>query len=219
MTEPAASADGPMIVFLHGVGGSPFTWDAQTAALPRGVRAAAPWLRGTRPGTSGSREQFTVADAAHDLATTLRFDGPAAVVGHGVGARVATRCALEYPESVSHLVLVGPVPVLGGAAARLQRLALKALPARRFAGGTPKEQLVRLTDELGRDEDAARLGELTLPVLVVVGERDRPARLAARAVTDALPAARLAVVPGAGHHVMRDAPEAFDDLVHGFVGA
>lgn len=53
-----------------------------------------------------------------------------------------------------------------------------------------------------------RLGELTMPVTVVVGERDERYRALGRRLTDALRDARLVVVPGAGHGLPREAPGA-----------
>jgi pimeloyl-ACP methyl ester carboxylesterase len=53
-----------------------------------------------------------------------------------------------------------------------------------------------------------RLGELTLPVTLVVGERDAKFRALGERMTARLPDARLVVVPGAGHAVQLEAPEA-----------
>jgi 2-succinyl-6-hydroxy-2,4-cyclohexadiene-1-carboxylate synthase len=53
-----------------------------------------------------------------------------------------------------------------------------------------------------------RLGELTLPVTLVVGERDEKFRAIAARMAERLPDARLAVVPGAGHAAHLEAPEA-----------
>jgi 2-succinyl-6-hydroxy-2,4-cyclohexadiene-1-carboxylate synthase len=59
-----------------------------------------------------------------------------------------------------------------------------------------------------------RLGELTMPATVVVGERDRKYVEIGRALVEALPAARpLVIVPGAGHGVPREAPEAIAALL------
>ena len=53
-----------------------------------------------------------------------------------------------------------------------------------------------------------RLGELTMPAVVVVGERDAKFRALGERLVATLPAARLAVVPGAGHAVHQEAPDA-----------
>jgi 2-succinyl-6-hydroxy-2,4-cyclohexadiene-1-carboxylate synthase len=53
-----------------------------------------------------------------------------------------------------------------------------------------------------------RLGELTLPVTLVTGERDAKFRAIAERMAERLPAARLVVVPGAGHAAHLEQPEA-----------
>ena len=64
-----------------------------------------------------------------------------------------------------------------------------------------------------------RLARLTMPVLVVAGERDaRFADLGRRLVAAIGPSATLAVVPGAGHAVHLEQPEAFLAAVEPFLG-
>jgi 2-succinyl-6-hydroxy-2,4-cyclohexadiene-1-carboxylate synthase len=53
-----------------------------------------------------------------------------------------------------------------------------------------------------------RLGELTIPVTLVVGERDAKFREIAERMAERLPAARLVVVPGTGHAAHLEQPEA-----------
>jgi 2-succinyl-6-hydroxy-2,4-cyclohexadiene-1-carboxylate synthase len=53
-----------------------------------------------------------------------------------------------------------------------------------------------------------RLGELRMPVTVVVGERDDKFRAIGERMVRAIPRARLVVVPGAGHAVHLEAPAA-----------
>jgi 2-succinyl-6-hydroxy-2,4-cyclohexadiene-1-carboxylate synthase len=53
-----------------------------------------------------------------------------------------------------------------------------------------------------------RLGELTMPATVVVGERDRKFRVLGERLAAGLPDATTVVVPGAGHALPRETPEA-----------
>ena len=53
-----------------------------------------------------------------------------------------------------------------------------------------------------------RLGELTMPATVVAGERDAKYVAIGERLVAQLPEAELVVVPGAGHGVPREAPEA-----------
>lgn len=60
-----------------------------------------------------------------------------------------------------------------------------------------------------------RLGELTIPVELVVGERDDKFRAIAERMEAALPAARVHVVPRAGHAVHLEAPDAVVEVLAG----
>jgi 2-succinyl-6-hydroxy-2,4-cyclohexadiene-1-carboxylate synthase len=53
-----------------------------------------------------------------------------------------------------------------------------------------------------------RLGELSMPVTLLVGERDSKFRGIAAEMTRGIPVAEVAVVPGVGHAVHLEAPEA-----------
>jgi pimeloyl-ACP methyl ester carboxylesterase len=53
-----------------------------------------------------------------------------------------------------------------------------------------------------------RLGELTAPVVLIVGERDTKFRAIAGEMAERLPRARLEIVAGAGHAVHLEAPAA-----------
>ena len=71
-------------------------------------------------------------------------------------------------------------------------------------------------DPLEQRPDA--LGRLALPTLVAVGERDMPDfRDGAEMLARTLPHARYAVIQGAGHLPPLDTPEAFRELVLGFL--
>jgi 2-succinyl-6-hydroxy-2,4-cyclohexadiene-1-carboxylate synthase len=65
----------------------------------------------------------------------------------------------------------------------------------------------------------ARLGEVEVPVLLVVGEEDGKYGEVARAMADRMAGARVAVVPGAGHAAHVEAPGAVGELVLGFLRA
>ncbi|GJG87456.1 putative 2-succinyl-6-hydroxy-2,4-cyclohexadiene-1-carboxylate synthase [Gemmatimonadetes bacterium T265] len=61
------------------------------------------------------------------------------------------------------------------------------------------------------------LGGLRMPALLVAGALDAKYVVLGRAMAGALPGARLAVVPGAGHAVHLEQPDAFAGLVRAFL--
>ena len=63
----------------------------------------------------------------------------------------------------------------------------------------------------------ARLGELCMPLLLVVGQLDVKYVGLGRGMVEALPSARLEIVPNAGHTVHLEQPAAFEQIVMGFL--
>src|SRR5262249_36575750 len=71
---------------------------------------------------------------------------------------------------------------------------------------------------LARFDARARLRDVTCPTLVVVPRRDTPVpRSAATLMVQAIPSARLAVIPDSGHATPYDQPEMFNRVVLGFL--
>jgi pimeloyl-ACP methyl ester carboxylesterase len=69
-----------------------------------------------------------------------------------------------------------------------------------------------------RPDSTPLLASLNVPCLVVAGDRDAIVSLEeARGMTEALPQAELAVLPGSGHLPNLEDPFAFNDLVTGFL--
>jgi 2-succinyl-6-hydroxy-2,4-cyclohexadiene-1-carboxylate synthase len=58
-----------------------------------------------------------------------------------------------------------------------------------------------------------RLGELAIPVELVVGERDEKFRAIASLMAEALPDAQVRVVPGSGHAVHLEVPDAVVEVI------
>jgi 2-succinyl-6-hydroxy-2,4-cyclohexadiene-1-carboxylate synthase len=60
-----------------------------------------------------------------------------------------------------------------------------------------------------------RLGELRMPVVLVVGEHDEKFRAIAEQMASALPRSDVVVVPGVGHAVHLEAPDAVAKAIEG----
>ena len=58
-----------------------------------------------------------------------------------------------------------------------------------------------------------RLGELPMPLVLVVGERDHKFSATAQQIVGAAPNAELVIVPGAGHAVHLEAPERVAEVI------
>lgn len=207
------------LTFLHGMGGSPLTWEEQVATLPpEGVRAHAPWLRGMRPAAT---ETFDFGAASGDLLMSLQLEGAprTAVIGHNLGGLVGIQMAVDSPDAVSHLVLVSSQLRPAASVLTAQRMALKMTPRSRFeAMGVSKNRVTAALDMLSTFEAGDRLGAITATTLVMTGEKDRAGRAAADELTAAIQGAEQFVVPEAGGEPMRENVPAFNERLWDFLG-
>lgn len=158
-----------------------------------------------------------------------RVDPGAALVGHSFGGLLAARLAARRPELVQRLVLIAPagIPSRGRLAHALPLVRSLAQVRPRFAPLLVRDALRAGPLGLAGHAHAAattdlrpELASIRAPTLVVWGARDRllPARTAT-AWADALPHARLELLPRAGHLPMVEQPEELSRLLREFLAA
>jgi pimeloyl-ACP methyl ester carboxylesterase len=209
--------EGEPLLFLHGWGLSPKTYEAGITRLTAGgVRVVAPAL----PGFGGSDgppirgiDLGAYSSRIAGLIEKLDLEKPVFVVGHSFGGGVAMQLATDRPDLVRSLTLVNSV---GGAPGRRTGMtdsswlrwmagALTELHPRALAGSLPSltRSLVpnvlrrpvtlaltaRLALTVDLEQQAKDLVASGMPVLFVWGDRDRLILPGAlKAVEGALPA-------------------------------
>jgi len=108
---------GHTVVLVHGIASSSVTFDNVVPLLGHHHRVIAIDLLGfgnsPRPAQSGYSMEEHV-DALAKTLRSLRLQGRITLVGHSLGALIATRYAAVYPSMLSHLVLVSPPVYLPG---------------------------------------------------------------------------------------------------------
>ncbi|HEY2071262.1 MAG TPA: proline iminopeptidase-family hydrolase [Rhizomicrobium sp.] len=77
---------------------------------------------------------------------------------------------------------------------------------------------ITITGNLKNWDRRARLASFDMPTLIVTGEFDEIARDCHETMRDAIPGARLAVMPGCSHLLMSEAPVAYNTLLRNFIG-
>lgn len=109
------ASQAPPLLLIHGYGDSWRSYEPLLAELPRSIRAIALSQRGygnsTKPDVS-----YGVRDFAEDLAKFMDRLGIASgvLVGHSMGSLVAQRFAIDRPDCVRGLVLIGAFATLKG---------------------------------------------------------------------------------------------------------
>jgi len=120
-----AGEGSPPLVLVHGLGASTVLWRDLQPRLGDGHRVLAFDLRGAGRTRERERRELSLATWADDLRGllgALELEPPV-FVGHSLGAAVALKYALTYPDDVAGLVLMGTDPDLANLAPRMQAAA------------------------------------------------------------------------------------------------
>jgi pimeloyl-ACP methyl ester carboxylesterase len=216
-------------VFIHGSGDSAKTWAQVIVALPD-----VPCVALDLPGHGALIEQpGPDAPSVSDYAQFVRVEigrrglAGARVVGHSLGGAIALQLALDAPDLIGGIALVGTgarlrvLPDLLAAAQQNQEATPQSLAGFGFAPGheQAREHFLLELEPIAsgahyRDLAACdafdcrdQLGRIACPALIVVGTEDRltPPKYATY-LRDHLPHATLVEIPGAGHYLPHEAP-------------
>lgn len=242
--RPPVVGDGGAVLALHDAGRHGWDFSKLRDALG-GAEGGPNLIAFDQPAHGRSGELDSLADVARLAELTrammeqLGLERPV-LLGHGLGGAVALRVALDAPDAVAGVIVLGAgatLPVDDDAYALMQRVtegkARRPFDVSVFAEGTsqdvmrpyfmqgmktdPRATFGDLTACRAFDE-SARMASLSVPLLVLVGEHERAeVRRAAEALAEAAPKASIEVIPGAGHALPVEAPEAVGAAVRGFV--
>ena len=219
------AGSGPPLLFLHGAG----TWDGLDWALPWAEhhRILAPYHPGC--GESGDDPTLsTMHDYVMHYLDLIDQLGLAEVdlVGFSMGGRLAAQFTAEHRRRVRKLVLVAPagLNVPGYPITDFSKIApddvinylTENVPLiMEHAIGPPDpregETFGRLIPSMMDTQFTRWLHRITIPTMVVWGEKDRTTPIQqAEAWRKFVPGLQLLRVPGAGHLVLDESPEAVE---------
>jgi pimeloyl-ACP methyl ester carboxylesterase len=230
----------PAVVLIHGAGGSHLDWPGELRRIPG-------WCVYTLDlpghGKSSGPGERTIAGYARRVLAWLDGLGleRAIVIGHSMGGAIGLSLALEAPQRLAGLGLLGSgarlrvVPAILESAAdpAAAGRAIEALAGRFYPPDCPPEARLLSIQRLAQTRPEVlhgdllacdqfdvrpRLAEVQAPTLVVCGSLDEltPLRYS-EYLAEHIPAARLAVIPGAAHMVMLHAPQMVAAAVQGWL--
>ncbi|MEU0740472.1 3-oxoadipate enol-lactonase [Streptomyces sp. NPDC006134] len=227
-------ASAPPLLLGPSLGTSCALWDRVAPELSTGHRV----IRWDLPGHGGSAADLVTAGATvGDLADLVLALADAlgverfAYAGVSLGGAVGLHLALHHPQRVSSLAVVCSSAHFNGAKPWQERAALvrreglaqlaESADGRWFTPGFTVPELVKdhrdadpeayaaCCDALAAFDLRDRLGEISVPTLLIAGREDPatpPAHL--REIADAVPGATLVEIPGASHLAPAERPEA-----------
>ena len=243
-----ARGDGEAIIFLHGLLGSSkswafqfarvsrnyrvIAWDApgfgQSALVPASIDAYVEALRGFLASIGETRISLIGHSMGGAVAACFAARFPELVsrlvlsCSHaGYGDPETAPLPSKFESRMREFHRIGPVAY---GANRARDLLPDCIPACVFdhaaevASEVNPEGLRRATRMLQRTDNRPLLPKLTMPILILTGERDDDVRPDLKAdLLRRTPMARHVEMPGVGHAPYFEAPDTYSDLIESFL--
>lgn len=222
------------LLYIHGSGATHEIWSHQ---MNPGFNTFALDLPGH--GQSKGPASSSIDQSARTVAyfiSTLPVSYPVYLIGHSMGAAIALTCALNFPDLIKGLVLIGAgqrMKVMPGFLEDLRqgkndpefiRLGFSPHAPAELADSMVKtfgaaEPAVLYADFFACDkfDIAGRLWEIESPVLLISGADDRLTPLKLSQYLEAhIKNCRLEVMNETGHFAMLEKPDAVNHLIERF---
>jgi pimeloyl-ACP methyl ester carboxylesterase len=234
------SKNRPSLLLLHGAGGTHLDWPGPLRRMP-GVSVYALDLpgHGRSEGPGRTRIEEYAATVNNFINALQLRQKDLFLLGHSMGGAITQMVALEAPDRLCGIILIGSGARLRVAGELLSLLAQKAPEAAATIANlywSPEAPhtfrrrsayLLQSADpEVLHGDFVAcdcfdlmdRLHEITLPALVISGSQDRltPPKYG-RYLADHLPDARLLIIEGGGHMMALEQPENVANAVSQFI--
>jgi pimeloyl-ACP methyl ester carboxylesterase len=238
--EQEGTGKDPSLLFIHGAGGNGEIWEGQRVFFEGKHSVFLLDLPGH--GGSGPRGEDRISAYAQWVrlsSRTLFAERPFVLVGHSMGGAIVLELALDPPDGLRGIVLVGSGAKLAVTRAIFQMLRenpeafFESIGQFAFSSAAPmavRERFVRMTrtcppSVIYNDFKAcdhfdvrSRLPEIKLPTLVLCGEEDQltPVKYSAYLHENITPS-RLVLIPHAGHMVMAEQPDVLNRAIKSFL--
>jgi pimeloyl-ACP methyl ester carboxylesterase len=234
-----ARPDCRTLVFIHGSGGNHTDWILQYTPLKKVFNIMALDLPGHgRSDGPGEQDVFAYAACVKGLLDEIGIARPV-LVGHSLGAAIALGYAVQHGGETGAVVCVGggvrmPVNPMVLEGMKQDPAAIIALTGKFSVAKENRERFSELIiGNLSRVNPSVlygdfvacdrldfteRVAEIRVPALVICGAEDKmtPPALSEE-LSGKIPGARLQQIAGAGHCVMLEKPEAFNEALTEFV--
>lgn len=231
----------PVTLLVHGAGGSHLDWPAELRRMPEANAVAADLPGHGRSPGAGRTSIGAYAAAMLALLDALKLER-AIVAGHSMGGAIAQQMALDYPDRVAGIILVGTGAKLGvspellGAIRADKPRAVEIILRGYWGDSAEYDQLRRLSrgrllefnaETLYGDYAAcnafdirARVGFIRQPALIIGGDQDTMTPLKySQYLHEQIAGSELVVIVGGAHMMTLQQPQAVADAVRLWLSA
>ena len=196
-------------VLLHGLGQTAQDWKEVVQQLPASD-VDCPEL------FSSAENEISYPKILDDLERQYsNVKEPLCICGLSLGALLAIDFAIRHEDKVASLVLIGAQYKAPSLLIDFQNLIFRCMPNKAFESmGLSKSNTIKLAHSMRALDFTAQLSGILCPVNILCGEKDSANLKASKKLNEILPKATLQIIPGAGHEINKDAPEAIAAILN-----
>ena len=199
------------VILIHGSGHKASSWQKTISYLDHQEDILCPELSAILNGREASFPNLRAAFAQYCAQT----GGPVHLCGLSLGGILALDYALDHPENVKTLVLIGTPHKVPKFAFALQNVVFRFLPKSTFASmAFDKRDTFALGNSMKDLDFSGKVDRIQCPTLILCGEKDSANLKSARFLAQNIQGAELQVIEQTGHVVNEENPQALAERLN-----
>ena len=198
-------------IFVHGSGHKATSWEKTISYMTNNEDIVCPNLSSILEGKEASYENLYSSFVKY----CNEFDGQIHSCGLSLGGILALNFALDFPQKVKTLVLIGTPYKVPKVAFSFQNIIFRFLPKSIFETmAFDKKNTFALGDTMKNLDFSDRVKNIKCPTLILCGKKDSANMKSADYLSQSIRSAELKIIENTGHVANEENPKALADILN-----
>ena len=198
-------------IFVHGSGHKATSWEKTISYMTDNEDIVCPNLSSILEGKEASYENLYSSFVKY----CNEFDGQIHLCGLSLGGILALNFALDFPQKVKTLVLIGTPYKVPKVVFSFQNIIFRFLPKSIFETmAFDKKNTFALGDTMKNLDFSDRVKNIKCPTLILCGKKDSANMKSADYLSQNIRSAELKIIENTGHVVNEENPKALADILN-----
>lgn len=198
-------------IFVHGSGHKATSWEKTISYMTNNEDIVCPNLSSILEEKEASYENLYSSFVKY----CNEFDGQIHLCGLSLGGILALNFALDFPQKVKTLVLIGTPYKVPKVAFSFQNIIFRFLPKSIFETmAFDKKNTFALGDTMKNLDFSDRVKNIKCPTLILCGKKDSANMKSADYLSQSIRSAELKIIENTGHVVNEENPKALADILN-----
>lgn len=198
-------------IFVHGSGHKATSWEKTISYMTNNEDIVCPNLSSILEGKEASYENLYSSFVKY----CNEFDRQIHLCGLSLGGILALNFALDFPQKVKTLVLIGTPYKVPKVAFSFQNIIFRFLPKSIFETmAFDKKNTFALGDTMKNLDFSDRVKNIKCPTLILCGKKDSANMKSADYLSQSIRSAELKIIENTGHVVNEENPKALADILN-----